>query len=163
MTTKEILNIPCRLNKAIEQEKSRILEMESVLTCITSTLSSMPKSKTHNIHHLEDRIIAVEDKKQKLKPIQKDISQIILEITEVILKIEGETYRNLLLKRYISFMTWEKIANDMGYSKQYIYQLHRKAICLFEKVITSYPNLTSLLPCSYPNLILFLGLHSDKV
>jgi DNA-directed RNA polymerase specialized sigma subunit len=36
----------------------------------------------------------------------------------------------LLEMRYLSFMRWEEIAAQLGYSQSYIYHLHRKALSL---------------------------------
>jgi DNA-directed RNA polymerase specialized sigma subunit len=32
--------------------------------------------------------------------------------------------------RYLTFMSWEEIAAQLGYSQDYIYHLHRKALSL---------------------------------
>lgn len=130
------------MRQALAKQSSRIQQMESVLTSITATLSDMPRPETRNVHSLEDRIVEVEDRKRDFAKAQKAFEDIVLQTSDAIMTMEDETRRDLLLKRYTAFMTWDKIAEAMGYAKQYVYQLHRKAIKEFEESASSYLYLT---------------------
>lgn len=49
-------------------------------------------------------------------------------------KVDNSKYRTLLISRYINCNTWEKIAEDMGYSDVWVRrQLHSKALQEAEK------------------------------
>lgn len=130
------------MRQALAKQSSRIQQMESVLTSITATLSDMPLPETRNVHSMEDRIVEVEDRKRDFAKAQKAFEDIVLQTSDAIMTMEDETRRDLLLKRYTAFMTWDKIAEAMGYAKQYVYQLHRKAIKEFEESASSYLYLT---------------------
>lgn len=142
MTAEAYLKRPFHMRQALAKQSSRIQQMESVLTSITATLSDMPRPETRNVHSLEDRIVEVEDRKRDFAKAQKAFEDIVLQTSDAIMTMEDETRRDLLLKRYTAFMTWDKIAEAMGYAKQYVYQLHRKAIKEFEESASSYLYLT---------------------
>lgn len=142
MTAEEYLKRPFHMRQAMTKESSRIQQMEAVLTNISATLSDMPRPETRNVHSLEDRIVEVEDRKRDFAKAQKAFEDIVLQTSDAIMTMEDETRRDLLLKRYTAFMTWDKIAEAMGYAKQYVYQLHRKAIKEFEESASSYLYLT---------------------
>ena len=50
------------------------------------------------------------------------------EIMGVIKAVENPEYQTLLEKRYLCFLSWEKIAVDMGYDLRYIHKLHTRAL-----------------------------------
>lgn len=50
------------------------------------------------------------------------------EIVTLISLVEDGTLRTLLLLRYTSFLTWEEVAEEMGYSYRRIIQLHPEAL-----------------------------------
>lgn len=50
------------------------------------------------------------------------------EILGVINMVGDSTYRTLLVMRYIRFMKWEEIAEEMHYTYKWIHILHKRAI-----------------------------------
>jgi len=142
MTAEEFLKRPYYLHQTLLKESYRIQQMESVLTSISATLSDMPRPETRNVHSMEDRIADVEDRKLELVKAQKEFEDIVFQTSDAIMMVEDEIRRDLLLKRYTVFMTWDQIAKVMGYAKQYVYQLHRRALKEFEESASSYLYLT---------------------
>lgn len=49
--------------------------------------------------------------------------------------LRDERYRMLLHDRYISFMIWEQIADDMHLDIRYVYKLHGRALQEFQKAV----------------------------
>lgn len=65
-----------------------------------------------------------------------ELYKIKREILMVIKKVDDTVLRALLLKRYILFKTWEKVADEIHYSyKHTVHSLHPKALQKIEKVI----------------------------
>lgn len=63
--------------------------------------------------------------------INRDIDRLVdlkREIVTVIKAIENPEYQTLLEKRYLCFLTWEKIAVDMGYDLRWLYRIHKRAL-----------------------------------
>ena len=57
------------------------------------------------------------------------------EIMATIHAVEDVELQTLLEKRYLCFLSWEKIAVEMGYSYRNIHYLHGRALQAFEKVL----------------------------
>ncbi|SHJ36957.1 DUF1492 domain-containing protein [Hespellia stercorisuis] len=77
-----------------------------------------------------DKIIDVEQK------ITREISALVeikTTIMELIHGLENVDYQSVLELKYLSYYTWEQIANEMHYSLRWIYKLHGKALQEFEK------------------------------
>jgi len=51
-------------------------------------------------------------------------------ITEAIRRINSMECETILEMRYLTFLSWEQLAVQLGYSQDYIYHLHRKALSL---------------------------------
>ena len=57
------------------------------------------------------------------------------EIRHTTAKIADIDCRLILEKRYLLFEKWEEIAVDMGYSIDYIYKLHRRALRKIDMIL----------------------------
>jgi len=58
-----------------------------------------------------------------------------LELFECIMRLEKRTHRVLLTLRYLSFLTWEEIAQMMEVDVRHVYRLHREALLAAEPLI----------------------------
>ncbi len=66
----------------------------------------------------------------------KRLDGILAEITALISNVEDNTLATLLQDRYVRCMTWEQIANDMGYDiTSVIKRLHPKALSAAKNAI----------------------------
>lgn len=75
-----------------------------------------------------DYSILVKNKTEELERYQKEVLTAIYMIDDTVL-------RTLLIARYINCKTWERIAEDMGYSEKWVKTgLHSKALKAFGKV-----------------------------
>ena len=55
------------------------------------------------------------------------------ETMQTIWAVEDDTCRTLLELRYISFLPWESIADEMDVSKRRVLQLHAKSLKMVER------------------------------
>ncbi len=83
----------------------------------------------------EDRLqSAVEMILQLEKEADREIDALVAlkgEIRRAIRTVEDSTLRLLLEYRYIHGLTWEQVAERMGYDQRWVYRLHGKALnCL---------------------------------
>ena len=51
-----------------------------------------------------------------------------LEIESLINSLDNELQRKVLIERYYNGYDWDKIADILGYSRKYLYKVHRKAL-----------------------------------
>ncbi|MDU1909721.1 sigma factor-like helix-turn-helix DNA-binding protein [Fusobacterium sp.] len=78
--------------------------------------------KTEKALNLEKQILdKIENMRQLKEKICNDIT-----------RIEDITEKELLQKRYIQNLTWEDIAEQLGYSITQTYRIHKKALSNFK-------------------------------
>ena len=54
---------------------------------------------------------------------------------DVIKAVSSLELRTILEKRYLSFISWERIAVELGYSIQHTYRLHDAALKEVEEIL----------------------------
>ena len=66
----------------------------------------------------------------------KKMEDLIVKKFAIDQKIENleQPYRNILFFRYTRGKSWEKVAEDLGYTKDYTCELHGKALYLYSKI-----------------------------
>lgn len=135
MTAKEYLSQVYKIDQRIDSKLEQITQLHALATKATSVISDVPPSGTRNVHRLED-IIAKIDLLER--SIDRDIDQLLdlkEEVMSVISKIENPEYRTVLEQRYLNCRKFEDIAAVMGYSLDYCFALHRKALQCVETII----------------------------
>ena len=58
----------------------------------------------------------------------KDLERMLADIGTAIATVKDGMERVVLLKRYVLFQKWEKIAVDMDFYYQHVHRLHKKAL-----------------------------------
>lgn len=80
----------------------------------------------------------IDEKERELTNAIEELMNLKLKISGQINRLNDERYIKILYKRYLQYQTFEVIAVDMGYSYQYIVELHGAALNQFN---TTYKNL----------------------
>lgn len=140
MTAKEYLE---RYADA-QQKKNRI---DNVLSRIEAEMEScainyngMPRG--NNISkRTEQDAIRIAEQKRKLEHAKADAIEIMCEVESTIEMLIDPMEKNVLHARYIDLKEngtpkgWWKIANNLGYSEDGVYRIHRIALEHLEKLI----------------------------
>lgn len=128
MTAKEYLqqarHLDDRINSTIEQIRS----LNDLATKCTSVITGMPHSPSKSTSKMEDVIVKLVDLKEELSLELDTMVDLKKELFSTIKQVENAEHQILLEKRYLCFMTWEKIAVDLNYSMQHIHRLHSLAL-----------------------------------
>lgn len=105
------------LKLAKEAEYARLLS-------ITTSLDGSVVSGTKDPHKFDGyaELISMFDAKKK------ELYEIKREVTEAIMQVEDSRFRELLLLYYVSCLTWEQIAVNMGYAYRQVTRLHGRAL-----------------------------------
>lgn len=128
MTAKDYLGQARFLDTRIDSKIQQVSRLRDLATKCTSTLSDMPKSPSPNQSNMENIICKIVDLENE---INSDIDRLVdlkREIVGVIKEVENTDFQTLLEKRYLSYLTWEQIAKDMGFGIDNIFKLHRLAL-----------------------------------
>lgn len=115
------------INTEIDRKVREIEDWKSKIYNVTGTLSDMPKSK--------NRTNTLEGGIARINEIETTINQDIDRLLEVKTCIENKIngledlkLRELMKCRYLDCKTWEEIAYKNGYTWQWAYRLHEKAL-----------------------------------
>lgn len=94
----------------------------------TGRTDAVRLSGTSRRSKVEDNVLAMVDIRRDL---EKQIQEFFAEIRRaeaLISRLSNPNQRTVLQLRYFSDMTWEEIADKMGYTLRWVHQLHRTAI-----------------------------------
>lgn len=130
MTTKDYLNQAYRLNELIEsnqRELTRLHELSRTLSGFDTTKVAV-KGGSSGEATFTKTIEKIADLEQQINVEIDCYVDTVKELREFINAVPDKDERLLLRLRYIEFMRWEKIAEQMGYSTQWVYNLHSKAL-----------------------------------
>lgn len=127
MTTKEWLSRGWKLHgeiNALLEEKKLAFD----LACSATASTDKERVTTTRRNCSEDKFIRYAEYERQIDSRIDMLYRIKQEIRQAIEQVENPIYRTLLIKRYLNFKTWEKIAEEMNYSYMHITRLHGKAL-----------------------------------
>lgn len=128
MTVKDYFSQAKFLDQRINSKIQQVAALNDLATKATSTLTGMPHNPNHATSTMEETIAKIIDLQAE---INRDIDRLVdlkQEITATIKAVGNNEYQTILEKRYLCFLSWEKIAVDMGYSIRNVQILHSKAL-----------------------------------
>lgn len=128
MTTKTYLSQARYLDMRIKSKLQQIDSLNELATTCTSVLTGMPRNPSGSTSRMADAICKIVDLQNE---INRDIDKLVdlkKEIMGVIKAVSNPEHQTLLEKRYLCFLSWEKIAVDMGYDLRYTHKLHNWAL-----------------------------------
>ena len=128
MNTKTYLSQARYLDMRIKSKLQQVDSLNDLATTCTSVMTGMPRSPSGSTSRMADAICKIVDLQND---INHDIDMLVdlkKEIMSVIKAVVNPEHQTLLEKRYLCFLSWEKIAVDMGYDLRYIHKLHTRAL-----------------------------------
>ncbi len=132
MAIKEWLNRGYKIDiiiKSIEREKQRALQRATYLGVGTGE-----RFKASSVNDSEERMMIYAQYGERLDNEIKKLCAVKLEIFNLISSLENNTHRQLLMLRYIEYMSWEEISEEMHYSEKWVRtNLHNAALKEAEK------------------------------
>ena len=127
MTPKQYLSQALAADKAINRKVDRLADLYAACTKSTSLLTLTPGGG-HDDRAFENRMakyLLLRDE------INADIDRLVdlkTEIMEVIDAVPDENCRCILEKHYLQGKTLRAIGEEMGYEKDYVFQMKKKAL-----------------------------------
>lgn len=128
MNTKSYLSQARYLDMRIKSKLQQIDSLNELATNCTSVLTGMPKNPRSTVSPMADAVYKIVDLQAE---INRDIDALVdlkKEIMGVIKAVADTEYQTLLEKRYLCFLSWEKIAVDMNYDLRYAHKVHNNAL-----------------------------------
>ena len=130
MNIKQFLKQAYRLNELIQCNKQELDELHQLSTSLPGTDYSKDRVQTSasgdaGYTKIVEKIIELED------AIKSDVEKMLslkLEIRNVINAVPDNEERLLLHLRYLNFMVWEDICDDMNVSMRTAHRIHSLAL-----------------------------------
>lgn len=120
--------------KYIEEKLDDTEEVKSNVEKVTTVLSF---TKTSSSSESTDKFADAISRLEELKiDCTEKMTKLLLKKFFIDDKIEmlKQPYRNILFYRYTRRKTWEEVATILGYTREYICELHGEALYLYSKL-----------------------------
>lgn len=120
--------------KYVEDKLDDTEEVKAKVEKITATYSETKTSSSNEkIDKFGEAISQLEELKIDCTEKMKEVLLKKFIIDDKIEKVE-QPYKNILFYRYTKGMSWGQVADKMGYTIQYIWELHGEALYLYSKI-----------------------------
>ncbi len=135
MQAKQYLKKIKRLDSFVKAKQEELEEIKCRIESIGSIDYSADKIQSSpNPDKLLDGIIKLMEVEKRYDKAIQDLYNLKAEAEERIEGIHNDDYRLLLTLRYLRFKTFEEIAVEMGFTFQWIHELHKRALIQFEEL-----------------------------
>lgn len=135
MTAKQYLSQAKRLDMRINTKLEQIQTLTDLATNCTSVINDMPRHSSDVVSRTEDSIINLMSLQDEVKSEVNELVNMKRDIMCVVKQVADVEQQILLEKRYLCFSAWELISVDMGYSIQYTYRIHERALKEISKIL----------------------------
>ena len=135
MDRKKYLKKGYRIKIEIDSKKAVLEEMRSTLDGLQAVklTEKLQGGQLPSDESIANRIAKVVEEEEKLAVLYDFVASLSTEID----KVEDTLERAILRYRYITCLTWEQIAERMGYSMAQIYRIRNRAFKNFNKINVS--------------------------
>lgn len=128
MTNKAYLSQARHLDTRIKSKLQQVDSLNELATNCSMILTGMPRNSSASNSRMAEAITKIVDLQNE---INRDIDKLVelkREIMGVIKAVQNPDFQTILEKRYLCFLSWEKIAVDMDYDLRYVHKLHTQAL-----------------------------------
>ena len=134
ITAKEYLSRAYRIDQRINSKLEQVQALRNLAEKASGILTGTPVGKNGNPHRMEDTIAKMMDLEEVIGIDLKQLVDTKHEIITMIKCVEPAQLQILLELRYLTFMTWEQIAEAMEIQPRQVFRLHGKALGEVENI-----------------------------
>ena len=135
MTAKEYLKKIRELDIKINDGTEEMEQLKALATKVTSAMDGEVVSSSKNPDKMTDVVAKIIKLQEKLNRDVDKYVDIKREAVEMLSEIENPTHYKILHSRYVLFKKWEQIACEIGFTYQWVNELHDVALLEFEKIM----------------------------
>lgn len=128
MTTREYLKQIRSIDLQIDIKLGLLSRLRALATKASTVLSDMPRGDSPNLQPMETIVVNMIDLENE---INSDIDRLIdlkREILQIIQNVRDPRYQSLLEMRYLGYMKWEDIAEQLECDVRSAYRAHEGAL-----------------------------------
>ena len=137
MTAKEYLKQAFHIDRRINDKLEQISSMRDLATKATSIINDMPGSATHDPHSMQEVIAKIIDDEEEVNAAIDRLVDLKRDNRHTIEQVPDENEKMLLEQRYLSFKSWERLAEDMNFSLRWVHIMHGRALKAVEKILSA--------------------------
>ena len=134
MTAKQYLLRPYNLKRRIEAKEMHLEELRTQAEHITADLNGMPRGSGPS-SPVERVAVQIADLSWELELDWIDLLQYQEETKRLIERLDNDADVQVMSLRYLSYLTWEKIAEEVHYSGSQVYRIQVRAHRKIEQMI----------------------------
>lgn len=135
MNAKEYLGQAFLMEKQVESKLQQIAALRSVAEGLNQCIQSETVSHSRNVSAMQDTVCKIIEAEQELNTEIDALVDLKSEIKGTIDQVRKVTYRLILEKRHLSFLKWEQIAADLGYTVRCLQIRHREALKVVQEIL----------------------------
>jgi hypothetical protein len=134
VTVKEYLCTVKDKEDEILKQKEYIETLRSVLDSISVKMDSERVQSSTDVDKFGKVFAQIDEEERKLEQMKEDFIQFKVDVLGRINNVSVSKYRTLLIEKYINYKTFKAISVMMGYSYDYVLELHGNALEEFGKI-----------------------------
>ena len=135
MNAKEFLSRAWHVEQQVQSKLEQIEALKSLACRMTASSGTEPVSHTRNVTSMQDTVVRILEAEEELNRRIDELVRMKVEVMQVIDRVQDVSLRLILEKRYLSFLPWEQIAVDMGYTVRWALVRHRDALDAVQRVL----------------------------
>lgn len=134
MTAKQYLLRAYNLKRRIEAKEMHLEELRTQAEHITADLNGMPRGSGPS-SPVERVAVQIADLSWDLEQDWLDLLQYQEETKRLIERLDNDADVQVMSLRYLSYLTWERIAEEVHYSGSQVYRIQVRAHRKIEQMI----------------------------
>jgi hypothetical protein len=123
------------LDIKIKDGMDELAQLRAMATKVTAALGDEVVASSKSPDKMTDVIAKIINLQMYINDTVDKYVDIKREAVDLLSEIENPTHYKILHSRYVLYKTWEQIACDIGFSYQWVCQLHGVALQEFEKIL----------------------------
>ena len=137
MTAKEYLKQAFHIDRRINDKLEQISSLRDLATKATNIINDMPGNATRDPHSMQEVIAKIIDDEEEVNAAIERLVDLKRDIRHTIEQVPDENEKMLLEQRYLSFKSWERLAEDMNFSLRWVHIMHGRALKAVEKILSA--------------------------
>lgn len=125
-----------RLDLKIERDRKQIEDLKQKMYTVSAPALDADRVKTSGSG--DDKLLKlIASVERTTRRITRDMTKhmkLYNQIVSEIDRVQDERAKTILTSRYVLYMQWDAIANDLGYEMSYVYRLHQDAVRMYAAI-----------------------------
>lgn len=116
------------LRRDLKKKRMKQEQLRNIAEKVTAVPSGMPGAPISDPHRKESVYTKLLELEQEIDLEVDKLNTMESTLYHNLLKLPDMRYLHLIEGRYIECMSWDELAEHLGYSRRYTFKLHLKAL-----------------------------------